>query len=450
MVRKLRFGLAVVGLMMAIGVASAKPEKEVSSPGTEQFVGVPSYRVGPYAAGGTGVFGGMIDYFQHVNQAGGVNGVRLVWEECETEYNISRGLACYDRLKKKGKLSNSAFVPLSTGISYAVIDRVPGDKVPLITLGLGRTDSTVGSVFPWVFPLVSNYLSGNSIKIRYMASKEGGLDRLAGKTIVNLYHDSAYGKETLEVLDVQAKRYGFRLVNIAVPHPGNDQQAQWRRIKDEKADWVILRGWGIMNPMALKTAERYGFPAERIVGSWWAGSEEDVAPARDAAKGFVATSFTGVGDDYPVIRNIRQAVYGQGRGNMEDEKRVGSVYYNRGVVHGILVVEAVRTAQAKFGSGIAMTPEQMRWGFENLKLDTARLRALGADGLMPPIAVSCDDHEGSGRAQMIQWDGKGWRPVGGGWVEPDRSIVRPLIEGSALRYAREKSVAVRHCGAEGV
>jgi len=43
-------------------------------------------------------------------------------------------------------------------------------------------------------------------------------------------------------------------------------------------------------------------------------------------------------------------VLSQGKGNMQDPKRVGSVYYNLGVINGILNVEAVRTAQKKFSA----------------------------------------------------------------------------------------------------
>ena len=61
----------------------------------EQYVPMLSYRVGPYAAGGTGFYGGVIDYMNLVNMNGGINGVKLSWEECETEYNASRGVECY-------------------------------------------------------------------------------------------------------------------------------------------------------------------------------------------------------------------------------------------------------------------------------------------------------------------------------------------------------------------
>ena len=32
---------------------------------------------------------------------GGINGVKITWDECETEYNASKGVECYERLKKK-------------------------------------------------------------------------------------------------------------------------------------------------------------------------------------------------------------------------------------------------------------------------------------------------------------------------------------------------------------
>jgi branched-chain amino acid transport system substrate-binding protein len=439
--------LKQMGLLVA-GAWSVLASSSVLAQAKEQFVGLPSYRVGAYAAGGTGVFGGFIDYMQLINEQGGINGVKFAWEECETEYNNARGVECYERLKKKGATGNTVFMPLSTGITYSVLDKVAADKIPMVTIGYGRTDATIGSVFPWVFPMVSNYLSGNTIKVKYIAEKEGGLDKLKGKKIVNLYHDSAYGKETLELLELQAKKYGFTLVNLPVAHPGNDQQSHWQKIRGEKPDWVILRGWGVMNPTALKTAKKNGFPVDKIVGVWWSGSEEDTVPAGDAAKGFTAAAFTGVGTNFPVIQNIQKLVYGKQKGNMEDKTRVGSVFYNRGVVHGIITAEAVRTAQEKYGKGKPMSGEQMRWGFENLNLDAKRLKEIGAEGLMPNMKISCNDHEGSGQALMIQWDGKAWKTVSKGWVEPDDALVRPLLEASAAKYAKEKGITPRDCSKE--
>ncbi|MDX9700997.1 MAG: ABC transporter substrate-binding protein [Rhodocyclaceae bacterium] len=414
----------------------------------EQFIGLPSYRVGAYAAGGSGIYGGWIDYMQMINQRdGGINGVKLTWEECETEYNNARGVECYERLKNRGATGNSTFQPLSTGITYSVLDKVAEDKIPMITIGYGRTDAADGRVFPWVFPMITTYWSQASAIVNYIGEKEGGMDKLKGKKIGLLFHDSAYGKESHAIMDALAAKHGFTVDKIAVAHPGNEQQSQWLQIRQQRPDYVVLWGWGVMNSTALRTAARTGFPREKMIGVWWSGAEEDAVPAGDAAKGFTAAGFNVAGTDYQVIKDINEHVYGKSLGNMEDKSRVGSVYYNRGVVHGIITVEAIRTAQEKFGTGQPMTGEQMRWGFENLKIDNARLSALGADGFMPELNVTCEDHEGAGVVKFQQWDGSKWNVVSD-WVSGDREMVRGMIEESAAAYAKEKGITPRDCSAE--
>ncbi|MGC4068298.1 MAG: ABC transporter substrate-binding protein [Polyangiaceae bacterium] len=407
-----------------------------------------SYRVGPYAAGGTGFFGGFIDYLRLINlRDGGVNGVRLTWSECETEYVVERGVECYERLKKGLDGAPAAATnPLSVGIAYATLERSTTDKIPLITINHGRTDSTDGRVFPYVFPLQLNPYSEVSAIINYIAEREGGVDKLAGKRIVTLYHGSPYGKETQPVLDLLAKKYAFEIKHIEVPHPGNEQQAQWLEIKRWQPGWVILRGWGVMNPVAIKSAAKVGFPVERLIGNIWSNSEEDVRPAGSVGTGYVSITTHPSGTDFPVIQAIRKHVVDAGKGNLEDPKRFGSVYYNLGVINGILNVEALRIAQEKYGKR-PLTGEEVRFGFENLNIDDARLAQLGALGLLQRIKLSCADHEGGGRVRFQQWDGQKWKLISD-WVSADRELLRPIIEASALKYAAEKHVQIRHCSAE--
>jgi len=416
--------------------------------GKEQFVPMSYYWVGPYAASGSGIAGGAIDYLAMLNERdGGVNGVKFTWEKCETEYNNARGVECYERTKKMGPTGATLVHPLSTGITYSLIEKGTADKIPIVSVGYGRTDAADGRVFPYVFPLITTYWSQSTAKIKFIGMKAGGMDKLKGMKIVNLYHDSAYGKETLSVLEAQAKMYGFALTNIAVPHPGNEQQAQWLQIRQIQPDWVILRGWGVMNPTAIKAAQRAGYPREKIIGVWWSGSEEDVVPAGDAAKGYIAAGFNVSGTNYPVVQDIMKYVYGKGKGDMDDKSRIGSVYYNRGVVFSIITSEAVRKAQERFGKGKPMTGEQVRWGLENLNIDNAYLKKLGATGFMQPLKVSCMDHEGGGAVKFQQWDGKQWKVITD-WIPSDQKLVRPMIEASAAQYAKEKGITLRDCSKE--
>ena len=429
---------ATIGGLLAGGYASA----------AEQFIGLPSYRVGPYAAGGSALFGAWIDYMQMINERdGGVGGVKLVWEECETEYNNARGVECYERLKNKGETGNSVFQPISTGITYSVLEKVAQDKIPMVTIGYGRTDAADGRVFPWVFPMVTTYWSQASGIVNYIGMKEGGMDKLKGKKIGLLYHDSAYGKESHAIMDKLAAKHGFEVIKIPVAHPGNEQQSQWLQIRQAKPDYVILWGWGVMNPTAIKSAAKTGYPREKMIGVWWSGAEEDTVPAGSAAKGFTAAGFNVAGTNYPLIKDIEKHVYAKGKGNMEDKSRVGGVYYNRGVVSGIITVEAIRKAQEKYGQGKALTGEQMRWGFENLNMDAKHLASIGATGFMPEMQISCLDHEGSGKVKFQQWDGSKWKVLTD-WVDSDKPLVRDMIEESAAAYAKEKGITPRDCSKE--
>ncbi len=431
----------ITRLLAATAVAAATALTSVTASAQaqqEQFFPLLSYRVGPFAPGGTGIFGGVIDYFNLVNSKGGINGVKIVWEECETEYNASRGVECYERLKNKNG-GASGVEPLSTGITYGILDRVAVDKIPMTTMGYGRSDAANGQVFPWVFPLITNYWNQAAGMIKYLGEKSGGMDKLKGKKIVHLYHDSAYGKEPFPVLEHYEKQLGFQLIKIPVPNPGNEQNSQWLQIRRENPDFVILWGWGVMNPVALRTAARVGYPREKILGVWWAGSEEDVIPAGDAAKGYSTMTFNTPGK-YPVIEEIRTKLYGAGKGNLTDKDRIGSVYHMRGVTAAILWTEAMRTAQEKYGKGKRMTGEQMRWGFENLNIDEKRQRELGALGMFPTIKTSCQDHEGSGAVKVQTWDGKQWKAVTPNWVIGDRALVRKLVDESSAKYAAEKKI----------
>ncbi len=409
-----------------------------------QFFGVAGYRVGPYGPNGAPVATGYLDYLQMLNERdGGINGVKLTWEECETEYNTSKGLECYERLKTRNPMGPTAIHPMSTGITYGLIDKVPVDQIPLITLGYGRTDASDGRVFPWVFPLLSNYWSLTSAIVRFIGKQEGGLDNLKGKKIVLLYHDSAYGKEPHQLLKAEAKNFSFDLSMIPVPHPGNEQQSQWLRIKKEKPDWVIVWGWGVSTATSIKTAKKVGFPREKMVGNWWSGAEVDtLAAGKGASEGYYAATLNLAGDHYPVIEDIKEHVYDKGNGG--DESYIGTVLWNRGVAMAMLTTEAVRNAQAKYGNK-PMSGRQVRWGIENLDLSQARLDSLGFGKMVPPIKVSCEDHEGSGLAGFQQWDGGKWVSVSD-WIQGDSDLVRRQVEESAAKYAKEKNITPKCLG----
>lgn len=218
----------------------------------EQFFPLLVYRTGPYAPNGTPWANGKQDYIKLINERdGGINGVKLTFEECETGYATDKGVECYERLKGKGA---TVFDPQSTGITFALTDKAPVDKIPLITLGYGLSASQDGGIFKWNFPLLGSYWTGADILIQHIGKKEGGLDKLKGKKIALVYHDSPFGKEPIPLLEERSKMHGFELLKIPVTAPGVEQKSAWLQVRQQRPDYVLLWGWGVMNSTALKEA----------------------------------------------------------------------------------------------------------------------------------------------------------------------------------------------------
>ena len=90
---------AVAGVVAIIASGFALP---AAAQETTQFIPVLSYRTGPYAPSGIPVANGTVDYYKLVNARGGINGVKITWEECETGYDTARSVECYERLKGQG------------------------------------------------------------------------------------------------------------------------------------------------------------------------------------------------------------------------------------------------------------------------------------------------------------------------------------------------------------
>ena len=203
-----------------------------------------------------------------------------------------------------------------------------------------------------------------------------------------------------------------------------------------------MSGWGVMNSVAIKEAAAIKYPMDHFVGNWWSGSESDVLPAGADAKGYKSATFTGVGSNYEVHKQILKYVY---NGDMAKakENHFGEVLYNRGVMNAVYNTEAIRTAMGKFGNK-SMTGEQVRWGLENLDLSAAKLDKLGLKDFTKPIKITCEDHEGGGPVLFQQWDGKEWHIVSD-WFTPMRDIVRPLIVKAADDYAKEHKIEPRSC-----
>ncbi|MBV8836206.1 MAG: ABC transporter substrate-binding protein, partial [Alphaproteobacteria bacterium] len=179
------------------------------------YIPLLTYRTGGFAVSGIPIGSGMADYLNMLNERdGGIGGVKLVVEECETAYDTKKGVECYEQVKSKNPV---VINPYSTGITLQIIPKAAVDKIPVLSMAYGLSASADGQNFPWIFNPPATYWDGASMFVKYVGEKDGGLDKLKGKKIGLVYLDAPFGKEPIPLLEALAKDYGFEIKLYPVP-----------------------------------------------------------------------------------------------------------------------------------------------------------------------------------------------------------------------------------------
>jgi branched-chain amino acid transport system substrate-binding protein len=424
--RKLGLGAAVAVLIGATALPAAAQDSI--------YVPLFTYRTGAFAGSGIPIADGMHDYLQMLNERdGGIGGAKLVIEECETGYDTKKGVECYEAVKGKNPVVVN---PWSTGITLPLIPRAAVDKIPILSMAYGLSASARGDIFPWVFNPPDTYWDGLSMIIKYIADKEGGLDKLKGKKIGYIHLDASFGKEPIPMFEQLAKDFGFELKMYPVAAQDmQNQSSQWLSVRRDRPDYMVLYGWGALNSTAIKEAARIGYPMDKFVSIWWPG-EDDARSAGAAAKGFKTLNWHATGTNFPAIQDIIKNVVDKG-GSKAQKDKVGELLYNRGVYNSILIAEGIRNAQTLTGKK-AVTGEDVRRGLEAINLDEARWKELGLPGFANPLALSCADHNGHRAAFIQEWDGSKWVKVTDA-ISPMTDIVKAQLDAAAKDYAEKNT-----------
>jgi branched-chain amino acid transport system substrate-binding protein len=416
--------LVVAGFAATVMATKAEAQDTI-------YVPLLTYRTGPFAGSGIPIANGMHDYLSMLNERdGGIGGAKIAIEECETSYDTKKGLECYEQVKAKNPVIMN---PWSTGVTLGLIPKASVDKIPILSMAYGLSASAVGNEFPWVFNPPATYWDGLSMIFRYIGGKEGGLDKLKGKTIGFIFFDGGYGREPIPLLEQFAKDYGFEIKLYPVPVAEmQNQSGLWLNVRRDRPAWMIMWGWGAMNPTAVKEASKISYPMDKFVGVWWSGGEDDARPTGADAKGYLSLNFNGVGSNYPAIQDIQKLVVDKGKSQV-DKAKFAENLYNRGVYNSVLIAEAIGNAQKITGKKVVAGTD-VRRGLETLNITAARWKEIGLPEFGSPLTgVSCTDHNGHQSAYIQQWDGAKWMKVSD-WIAPMKDKVRPLLEAAAADY----------------
>jgi len=365
-------------------------------------------------------YNGAADYLTLVNQQGGINGYKLEMLTADHANEPQRGIELYEQYKAKGALFFNFF---NTPCVAALIPRVLKDKVILLTPQHGRSDASDGTVFPYVFIPTPSYWTQAAAQIEFIMKQEGG--SLKGKKIGYNFIDTSWGREPLPIFKKLAAKLGFELMEFPYPPPGTEQTAAWTQIRRSKPDWVIL--WGIRH-VSLTQALRIGYPLSNILTDGWMAEHEVARVGNDKLKGLMSAQVVVTGRDVPIVEKIYNEVQKKGLGKGKDEK-VGNIYYNQGVLSGVVFAQAVKVALEKYGE--PLTGDKLKDAMETFT-------NWDPMGLAPPITFTKESHEGAKGLRIAKWDGAKWVPLTGWYETQFHPLVWDFIKEEAAKFKAEK------------
>ena len=382
-------GLVGAASIAAISLSgAAKSEDTIKFALLQDFTAVYTFVTDEYNQG-------QRDYVELVNREGGLNGHQIELLIRDTGNEPQRGIEAYNRATREGAILVDF---LSTPVSRAAVNRVLDDEVVMITALHGRGDASDGETFPYIFPLMATYWSQATLLLDYIDREQGGLE---GKRIAHVYIDSPFGREPVPVMQELAERKGFELRTYAYPSPGNEQSATWSDVRRFRPDHVILWGAGGGQSVSVREAIRNGIPVENVLSVVWMAETDANTIGTDRAIGLKRFEAVATGTDTPVMQRIMETVIEPGHG-AGPEENVGTTYYNIGVASMAVVVEGARLALQEHGA--PLTGTRLRDGLRMVS-------DFDAEGMMPPVSFSEEDHQGGGYGRVTEWNGDSWEPI---------------------------------------
>lgn len=403
-------GAAVAGLQFPIITASAQ-EKIIRFAMPQDFTRVYTFVTVEYSQG-------QRDYLSLVNSKGGVNGYQIAADVSDHGNDLPRAIEAYERAKAQGAV---LIDPLSTPVARALVQRAMADKINLITAFSGRSDAADGETFPYVFPLSPNYWTQAALLVDFFRQQDGSLK---GKKICYVHIDTPFGKEPLPILEALAAKLGFTLQAFPYTPPGNDQSAIWPQVRRARPDWVMFWGAGVGQTVALTEAVRNGIPMNRISSSVWLSESDMDVVGRSQATGVLKVEPCASGQSPKILQEIIKTVIEPGKG-AGDKMKVGTAYYNYGVMMAAIMVEGVRKAFEKSPTGPITGP----W----LNAGLTSIANFDAQGLIPPMTVTDKDHQGGGKCRIARWDGNKFAPATD-WFSANQDVVWAEIKKSSDQY----------------
>lgn len=330
-------------------------------------------------------------YIDYINNRGGINGRHVKLIDMDYGYLIPRAKAVYEKLVRQDKVH--AILSWGTGDTEYLRPVIAADMIPLMSASYSTRLTNINEA-PYNFLIGVTYSDQVRILLRYIL--ESWKDTSRRPRVAFMFNDTEFGKSPVPDGEEYAAKHGIQVVaREIVSLAAREAMEQLTRIKDRKADYVIIHETTWATYIILKDARRMGIKAS-FMGLNWTADEKLIALAGKDSEGFIGTipfMFTDPG--IPAIKDLIEC--GNSKG-MQIQDYVSR--YIQGWATAMVMLEGVRLA------GDDISGPGIKDGLEKIK-------NLNTGGITAPVSFSEKSHSGCRSLKLGRVINGRWRIISG-------------------------------------
>lgn len=353
--------------MAGMGTAGAK-EKGVTD--NEIVIGSISPLTGKIAMVGVAIANGAKDYFDFINEKGGIHGRKIKFIAEDGKYEPPTAIASLKKLITRDKIFACSSTS-GTPITAALAPSIKREKLPsFCTIAASSIFSPKPP--PHIFSFGPYYSENMIFNIEYMLFTL----KAENPRIALFYQDDEFGMEGKKGFDAAVEKYKLNVVGEEKYSRGAiDISSQVYNLKTAKPDYLFATTIPSHSIMLLKEAKKIGLnvPIFAVANTRF---EQVIKVTGEAAENFYVTEYTALPNekDVPSMANLMNLWY---KKNPKDT--LPARYYILSHVNAIIMVEAMKRC------GKELTREKFIQVLETMKdFDTG--------GISGKITYSKNDH----------------------------------------------------------
>ncbi|MXX57159.1 MAG: ABC transporter substrate-binding protein [Gemmatimonadetes bacterium] len=354
---------------------------------------------GPTADVGTDYADGMRGYVDWVNMQGGIEGrpIDLIYQDYA--YQVDRAEQLYSQFVAEGAV---VFMGWGTGDTEALRLRITEDEIPFSSASLSHVLGDPAET-PYNFLVAPTYTDQFRIALDWIARNHG-----EGTPIVALMHNaSPFGLSPSRHGGVEfAEALGIELTLYEMPRGAVDYTAEFSRIRQSGAQYVVFQNTSGPASVALQNASSLGLDLTFVCLNWCANAQL-VDLAGEVAEGMLGTiPYAPLSVDVPGTRVIRDYLAGKGESVAGKTNAYTQAWWTFAVFG--------RAMEQVLASGQELTGA-------NIKAALETFTDLDMGGVTVPITFTPNDHLGAKGLRIFRVEGGEWTPFTEFLQAPPRS-----------------------------